>query len=578
MKTMNRSVLTLIGCCCLLSSCSVKDYVIGDKVVQTAIGRVDAMPDMPESYQMLNWKEKAKSFDRFVFDWDNKSEVGPLIWLDNSRRNIDQTTFGLYTAVCDIRQGKDVNNGEFHESLNSLAAILGAGLVGIDKTNQSGYNYVKMVQNYFNSDNGWNIVMNNTNPSVALLGGGYGRDWWYDILPNALYYAICDVFPGVEGAEAIQRSIAEQFVKADSVLNGNYDYSYFDYSKMKGMVNNIPLQQDAAGGHAYVLLCAYQKFGDPRYLKHSKSAVEALLSQKESRFYEALLPLGAYTAACLNATEGTDYDVHKLLDWVFDGCQSPTGRTGWGIIVGKWGDYDVSGLQGSITDGGGYAFLMNSIKPAWPFIPLVKYQPQYAKAIGKWMLNNASACRLFYPGNIDEQHQWAPELKDITANNVSYEGLRKADDYGKESLKGISPVAIGDGPKWIKGNPTESMFSVYSSSPVGILGAIVNTTNVEGILQLDCNVTDFYMEKPYPIYLYYNPYGETKSVIYKSSQACDLFDIVAKEYVARNLKAEGSFDIPAKEARILVELPVGTALSLTDGKIIANKQNIISYN
>lgn len=578
MKTMNRSVLTLIGCCCLLSSCSVKDHVIGDKVVQTAIGRVDAMPDMPESYQMLNWKEKAKSFDRFVFDWDNKSEVGPLIWLDNSRRNIDQTTFGLYTAVCDIRQGKDVNNGEFHESLNSLAAILGAGLVGIDKTNQSGYNYVKMVQNYFNSDNGWNIVMNNTNPSVALLGGGYGRDWWYDILPNALYYAICDVFPGVEGAEAIQRSIAEQFVKADSVLNGNYDYSYFDYSKMKGMVNNIPLQQDAAGGHAYVLLCAYQKFGDPRYLKHSKSAVEALLSQKESRFYEALLPLGAYTAACLNATEGTDYDVHKLLDWVFDGCQSPTGRTGWGIIVGKWGDYDVSGLQGSITDGGGYAFLMNSIKPAWPFIPLVKYQPQYAKAIGKWMLNNASACRLFYPGNIDEQHQWAPELKDITANNVSYEGLRKEDDYGKESLKGISPVAIGDGPKWIKGNPTESMFSVYSSSPVGILGAIVNTTNVEGILQLDCNVTDFYMEKPYPVYLYYNPYGETKSVIYRSSQACDLFDIVAKEYVARNLKAEGSFDIPAKEARILVELPVGTALSLTDGKIIANKQNIISYN
>ena len=63
----------------------------------------------------------------------------------------------------------------------------------------------------------------------------------------------------------------------------------------------------------------------------------------------------SYTAAYLNAVEGANYDVAKLLDWVFDGCQSPTGRTGWGIIVGKWGDYDVSGLQGSITDGGGYA-------------------------------------------------------------------------------------------------------------------------------------------------------------------------------------------------------------------------------
>lgn len=550
---------------------------LGAPVEQVVIERVNLMPDMPESYQMIDWKQKARDFDRFVFDWNNSSEVGPLIWLDNARRNVDQETFGLYTAVKDIRQGKDANNGEFHESLNSLAAILGAGLVGIDKTDQDGYNYVKMVQNYFNSDTGWNIVMNNTTSSVGSKGGGYGRDWWYDVLPNALYYAVCDVFPHVEGAEEIQKSIAEQFVKADSVLNGNYDYSYFDYGQMKGGVNHIPLQQDAAGGHAYVLLCAYRKFGDNRYLQHAKSAVEALLSQKESRFYEALLPLGAYTAAYLNATEGTSYDVKKLLDWVFDGCKSPTGRTGWGIIVGKWGDYDVSGLQGSITDGGGYAFLMNSIKPAWPFIPLVKYQPEYAQAIGKWMLNNASACRLFYPGYIDEQHQWTPELRNLTANNIAYEGLRKADDYGKESLKGVSPVAIGDGPKWIDGNPTESMFSVYSSSPVGILGAIVDTTNVKGILKLDCNATDFYSQKPYPVYLYYNPFDEDKVVEYTSAQQADLFDIVAKEYVARNIVEKGAFTIPAKAARIVVELPVETELTKEGQRIVANKQYIISY-
>lgn len=550
---------------------------LGAPVEQVVIERVNLMPDMPESYQMIDWKQKARDFDRFVFDWNNSSEVGPLIWLDNARRNVDQETFGLYTAVKDIRQGKDANNGEFHESLNSLAAILGAGLVGIDKTDQDGYNYVKMVQNYFNSDTGWNIVMNNTTSSVGSKGGGYGRDWWYDVLPNALYYAVCDVFPHVEGAEEIQKSIAEQFVKADSVLNGNYDYSYFDYGQMKGGVNHTPLQQDAAGGHAYVLLCAYRKFGDNRYLQHAKSAVEALLSQKESRFYEALLPLGAYTAAYLNATEGTSYDVKKLLDWVFDGCKSPTGRTGWGIIVGKWGDYDVSGLQGSITDGGGYAFLMNSIKPAWPFIPLVKYQPEYAQAIGKWMLNNASACRLFYPGYIDEQHQWAPELRNLTANNIAYEGLRKADDYGKESLKGVSPVAIGDGPKWIDGNPTESMFSVYSSSPVGILGAIVDTTNVKGILKLDCNATDFYSQKPYPVYLYYNPFDEDKVVEYTSAQQADLFDIVAKEYVARNIVEKGAFTIPAKAARIVVELPVETELTKEGQRIVANKQYIISY-
>lgn len=565
-----------IGTFFLCVSCT-SNIDLGTPVEQVTINRIDSMPDIPVTYQMLDWKKKARDFDKFVFDWENTSKVGPLIWLDNARRNIDQPTFGLYTAVKDIRQGKNVNNGEFHESLNSLAAILGAGLVGIDKTNQDGYNYVKMAQNYFNSDTGWNIVMNNTTSSVGSKGGGYGRDWWYDVLPNALYYAVCDVFPGVDGAESIQKSIAEQFTKADSVLNGNYDYSYFDYGKMQGGINHIPFQQDVAGGHAYVLLCAYRKFGDVRYLNHSKSAIEALLSKRESRFYEALLPLGVYTAAYLNATEGANYDVQKLLNWVFDGCKSPTGRTGWGIIVGKWGDYDVSGLQGSITDGGGYAFLMNSIKPAWPFVPMVKYQPQYAKAIGKWMLNNASACRLFYPGYIDEKHQWAPELKDITNNNIAYEGLRKFDDYGKESLKGVSPVAIGDGPKWIDGNPTESMFSVYSSSPVGILGAIVDTTNVKGILKLDCNATDFYASRPYPVYLYYNPYDIDEHINYQTKQAVDLFDIVSKKYVARGISKDGVFTIPAKEACIIVELPAGTELSLDGKHIWANKQYIISY-
>lgn len=560
-----------------LSTACAEKQDWGVPVEQMSIHRIDLMPDIPNTYQMINWKEKAHEFDRFVFDWNNKSQTGPLIWLDNARRNVDQTTFGLYTAINDIRQGPKANNGEFHESLNSLAAILGAGLVGIDKTDQDGYNYVKMVQNYFNSDTGWNIMMNNTTSSVGMKGGGYGRDWWYDVLPNALYYAVCDVFPKVEGAEAIQRSIAEQFTKADSVLNGNYNYSYFDYGKMKGGVNHIPLQQDVAGGHAYVLLCAYRKFGDPRYLQHSKNAIEALLSQKESRFYEALLPLGVYTAAYLNATEGTHYDIGKLFDWVFDGCRSTTGRTGWGIIVGKWGKYDVSGLQGSITDGGGYAFLMNSIKPAWPFVPIAKYQPQYAKAIGKWMLNNASACRLFYPGYIDETHQWVPELKDMTHNTIAYEGLRKQDDYGKESLKGISPVAIGDGPKWIKGNPAASMFSVYSSSPVGILGAIVDTTDVKGILRLDCNATDFYASKPYPVYLYYNPYSENKNVTYQTSVTSDLFDIVAKEYVARNVNRQTSINIPMQGVRVIVELPAGTELSVVNNQIIANKQFIISY-
>lgn len=559
-----------------LVACSQKE-TIGTPVQQVSVARIDSMPDMPQPYKMLDWRKKAEDFDRYAFNFDTKVNGNPIIWLDNSRRNIDQTTFGLYTAINDCRQGPNHNNGEFHESLNSLAALLGAGLIGIDKTNQDGYNYVKMVQNYFNSDNGWNIIMNNTNPDVALLGGGYGRDWWYDVFPNVLYYAVSDVFPDVEGSDEIMHTIAEQFCKADSVLNGNYDYSYFDYARMQGMINHIPLQQDAAGGHAWVLYAAYQKFGDPRYLQHAKSALDALMAQKESRFYEILLPMSAIVAARLNAEEGCNYDVQKILDWTFDGCQDPKGRYGWGVIAERWGDYDVYGLQGSLYDGGGYAFFMNSVKLAWPLVPMVKYEPQYADAIGKWMLNLANACRLFYPGEIDDKHQWLPEMKDLTHNNVAYEGLRKTDCYNKESLQGVVPVALGDGPNWNPNNPPESMFSLYSTSPVGILGAMVDTTDVEGIIRLDCNVTDFYADRTFPTYLYYNPYDKEQTITYEANGNADLFDIVSKQYVARNVEKNTTIQLPAKHSRIIVELPAGTELTTDGTKVTTADGQTVSY-
>ena len=559
-------IILLLTLLAVLYSCSPQTW---EPVTQISLPRIDQMSELPQPLKIIDWKKKAIRFDSLVFNFKNNALYGSLIWLDSARRNFDQVTFGLYTVIGDARQGPKNNNGEFHEALTSLNSLLSAGLMKIDKTRQNGFNYVKMAQNYFNRDNHWNIVMNNTNPSVAMLGGGYGRDWWYDVYPNVLYYGVSALFPDVENTKFIQHSIAEQFFKADSVLNGNYDYSYFDYSRMKGMRNNIPWQQDAAGGHAWVLYSAYWKFGDKRYLQGAESAIQALVNQKESRFYEVLLPFGAYTAARLNAEQGTDYDVTGLLNNIFDGCQSKDGRYGWGIIAEKWGDYDVYGLQGSITDGGGYAFFMNSVAITWPLVSMVKYQPQYARAIGKYMLNVVNASRLFYPDQIDKKNQWLPELKDLTSGIIGYEGLRKADDLNNPTLKGISPVAIGDGPKWVAGQPKESMFSLYSTSIAGVFGAIVNNTGVEGILALDCNATDFYAENKFPVYLYYNPYEETKTVTYLSDNNIDLFDIISKKYMAKGERGNVSISLPAREAALIVILPAGTLLKKEGSKIMA---------
>jgi hypothetical protein len=556
-----------------LFSCKAQ---LGEPVVQISIPRIDQMPALPQPLNIIDWKKKTMQFDSLVFNSNEKSATGPLMWLDSSRRNINQVTFGLFTVIGDVRQGPTKNNGEFHEALTSLNSLISAGLMGIDKTRQNGFNYVKMVQNYFNSDTKWNIVMNNTNPAVAMAGGGYGRDWWYDVYPNVLFYSVAALFPNVENLEKIQRSVADQFYKADSTLNGNYDFSYFDYAQMKGMRNQIPYQQDAAGGHAWVLYSAYKKFGDKRYLNGAESATQALINQKESRFYEILLPFGAYTAARLNAEQGTHYDVTKLLNWTFDGCQAKDGRYGWGVIAEKWGDYDVDGLQGSITDGGGYGFFMNSVAMAWPLVPMVKYEPQYATAIGKYMLNVVNASRLFYPDQVDAAHQWLPDLKDLTHGIIGYEGVRKTDDYGNPALKGISPVSIGDGPKWAAGQPRESMFSLYSTSIVGVFGAIVNKTDVEGILAFNCNATDFYGDNKYPEYLYYNPYTEAKTVNYSSNQNVDLFDVVSKKYLARDKSGNIAIDLAAGKSALVVILPAGTLLKVDGTKIKAGNV-VIAY-
>jgi len=556
-----------------LYSCSSQ---IGSPVVQVSLPRIDQMPDIPQPLKIIDWKKKTLQFDSLVFDFNSKAIYSPLIWLDSSRRNIDQVTFGLYTVIGDVRQGPNKNKGEFHEALTSFNSLISAGLMGIDKTNQNGYNFVKMSQNYFNSDTKWNIMMNNTNPEVAMAGGGYGRDWWYDVYPNVLYYGVAALFPKVDNTENIMRTVADQFYKADSVLNGNYDYSYFDYAQMKGMRNQIPWQQDVAGGHAWILYSAYKKFGDERYLKGAKSATQALVNQKESRFYEMLFPFGAYTAARLNAEQGTNYDVKRMLNFIFDGCQSKDGRYGWGVIAEKWGDFDVSGLQGSITDGGGYGFFMNSVAMAWPLVPMVKYEPQYAKAIGKYMLNVVNASRLYYPDQVDDAHQWLPQLKNLTNGIIGYEGIRKIDDYNNPDLKGVSPVSIGDGPKWTAGQPRESMFSLYSTSIVGVFGAIVNKTEVEGILALDCNITDFYGENKFPVYLYYNPYKEAKTVSYYSKSRVDLFDIVSKKYLAKGGKDKVNIKLVAGEAALIVVLPAGTRLNSEGAKIKTGKV-IISY-
>jgi hypothetical protein len=550
---------------------------ISAQVKQQPIPRVDQMADLPQPFKIIDYNKLAHDFDATVFDFDAKGEFWPLVWIDKSQKNYPQDVVGMYTAIGDARQGGKNNNGMFHEALAGMGATLGATLVGIDKTRQQNLNYVGMLKNYFNSETGWDIMMNNTCPEVALLGGGYGRDWWYDVYPNVLFYAIYDKYPDEPGLEEMARKIADKFYEADVILNGNYDYSYFDYGKMTPMKNNICAQPDAAAGHAWVLYAAYKKFGDARYLKGASSALSALQSQSTNPTYELLMPFGAYLAARINAEENKTYDINKMLHWSFDG--TPICREGWGVLVGNWNGFDISGIVGSTVDHGGYGFLMNTYDAAWPLVPIVRYNQSYANAIGKWMLNAANASKLFYPQYMPDNHEVIPQLTDAGKNVIAYEGIIKQSNH--EQYQNIAaPVAQGDGPLWVPGkNPQESQLSVYGSGHVGIFGSIIKKTNVEGILQLDLLATDFYHDKAYPSFLYYNPYNETKTlkVCVEKGKKVDLYDTVSGAYVAKNVSTTTKIKLSAKNSAVLVLVPAGGKVTYSGTKMLVDDV-VVDYN
>lgn len=537
------------------------------QVQQQKIARVDQMPNLPQPLEIIDYKKLAVNFDNTVYDFNAKGKFWPMVWIDSTKKNFSQNVVGLYTAVADVRQGTN-NKGMFHEALATMGATMGASLVGIDKSKQQ--NYVGMLKNYFNKETGWNIMMNNTCPEVALLGGGYGRDWWYDVYPNLLFYAVYDQYPNEPGFDEIARSIADKFYNADLILNGNYDYSYFDYGKMKPMKNNICAQPDAAAGHAWVLYAAYKKFGDPKYLKGAISALTALQSQPINPTYELLMPFGAYLAARINAEEGKNFDTNKMLGWTFDG--TAICREGWGVLVGNWNGIDISGTVGSTVDHGGYGFLMNTYDMAWPMVPMVRYNQSYATAIGKWMLNAANASRFFYPQYMPDEHETIPQLAEVTKGVIGYEGIIKQSSYKvHDNLKG--PVAQGDGPLWVPGqNPEESQFSVYGSGHVGIFGSIIRTTNVKGILQLNLLATDFFSDKAYPSFLYYNPHNTKKKVSIKveKGKKVDLYNTVSGSFVARNVSSSKKIKLAPKSAAVIVCVPSGGKITYEGSKMLVD--------
>jgi hypothetical protein len=205
---------------------------------------------------------------------------------------------------------------------------------------------------------------------------------------------------------------------------------------------------------------------------------------------------------------------------------------------------------------------MNTFAQAGALAPLPRYDPRYARAIGKWLLNLANSARLFYPGALPAGHETSAFWKGDPQHVIAYEGLRH-DWLGRGPCATGDPVAMKWGPKTDLG--------LYGASYVGLLGAIVRPTNVPRVLQIDCLATDFFHDRAYPTFLCFNPYSESRQVeLVTGAEPGDLYDAVGGRVVARGTRGRGRFALAGDSAAVIVVLPVGAEPKTQGRRVVAN--------
>ena len=536
---------------------------------------------------MRDWQAVATNFDALAFNVNATGQFLPLVKLDNTPQNPQlQTSFGLAAYVGETRVFGETGE-PVHEAIASLGAVLGGTLAGIDKT-AGPHNWVSMTREYYVTRNSQNLVLNN--PFAQS-----GQTAWYDIYPNILFYNIADRYPGESYLPPILDQIDQRFYDAVNVLTAggaspNFNYTAYNFRTRQPVYNGIWREPDMGLGMAWMQHAAYwrKKDSDPALAASHLNAVDWALKYYEQPIvnpdYEIMAPFGAYAAARMNAEHGRNYDIQKLVNWVF--ARSGARQTKIMISGETWGGQDAGGLMGFTVpntgaDVRGYAFSMNTFATALPMVPLARYEDRYSRAIGKWMLNAASAARMFYANAHSPQNQSSEFWTGDPNSAIAYEGLRHhwhGVNDSEELFAAGDPLTYGWGPL--------TDFALYGGAYAGVFGSIIKTTNVEKILQLDLLATDSFRDAAHETFLYFNPHATTKSVAIDlgDSQLFDLYDAASNRLLARGATGQTSFNVPADDAVMLVKIPAGGRQTfdgrrmLVDGVVVDHNAALLPGN
>src|SRR5436190_4700549 len=198
---------------------------------------------------------------------------------------------------------------------------------------------------------------------------------------------------------------------------------------------------------------------------------------------------------------------------------------------------------------------MNSYTAAGIIAPVARYEPQYARLLGRWLLQVAANANLFYPDTLPTNMQSsAAWVQQTGVKTISYEGVRH--------LGATTPYATGDA-----ASPIQDL-NPYGAWGSGWMAALFQTSNVPGLLQIDCVTTEAFAPPAYPTYLFYNPYATTQQITFNvGTNMNHLYDAVAGVFILTSVTGIVNVAIPPDAAVVLVQCPATGALTHAGQKL-----------
>ncbi|EDM26446.1 beta-glucosidase [Lentisphaera araneosa HTCC2155] len=543
------------------------------------MGKLDGLVKTSHQAQLEKGKEyklvveyKEVSGDAYVYlNWDYQSAEE----FEEMKRN---TTF-------DLRMPSYRHSKPGGEIFTNVSSVVGAKMVGLDPVKLVGFDILKSVKLWFDEKHGL-YRHGPGQKSPELHSGIYG--YWssvYGVMLADLFPEDPDFLNQVKASTNAFLTIAKGLGCPD---NPNFDTLGFNFETNGPGGRKEPMNRYGNSPIvAWMNLLGYQLQGNEEMLECARSAMR-YYTENPGR-YELTHVMAPYVASKLNAEHGDQFDLALIYDVWFGGGGE---KKIWQITAGEEFDgVTVDGLDGAIWKSGNFlCFTMGSLNgPAW-LLPALRYDQTYARALAKYSLNMANSMRLMQGHTLDWNRQDHKDWKDRFDPEflLFYEALGSSEFSDKRMY---SPNATGDPIRLGWGTPkverkdylaqkkewfskTSNNLGMYMGNHVGLLGAICEKTNVEGVLRWDCLKTEWLHEEAHPTFLYWNPHETSQEVSIRLSDKLkgpvDVYDSVSQKFVATALTSGQTIKMEADQAMVLVMVPQGAKISHDGSQLSAN--------